>query len=143
MTEGVMRRIMSARRGAVVSGRWNQDGSAPVCEGTVERLAYSSGVKKWWRSPGRAFWALDRALGGRRRPTRLQRWAARHPVRTGLYLAVPFTLFFWMVSPEGEPDAFLFAVPGGLLVGSCIGFFVFLERLRQRRLERLGTGDGS
>ncbi|EFE68663.1 predicted protein [Streptomyces viridosporus ATCC 14672] len=31
---------------------------------------------------------------------------------------------------------------GGLLMGSCFGFFVFLERLRQRRLERLGTEDG-
>ncbi|MFE9924479.1 hypothetical protein ACFYQA_23715 [Streptomyces sp. NPDC005774] len=118
MIEDVMHRSMSARRGAAMSGRRNRDFPEPVSEGAVEQLPYSSGVKKWWRSPGSAFRALDRALGGQQRPDRLHQKVARHPVKFGLCLAVPFTLFFWTVTPEGEPDGFLVAVLGGLLMGS-------------------------
>ncbi|WP_406726754.1 hypothetical protein WJ438_21965 [Streptomyces sp. GD-15H] len=114
-----------------------------MTEGSIDQLSCPSGMAKWWRSPGDAFWALDRALGGHRRPTRAQQRVARHPVRAGLCLAVPFTLFFWMVSPEGEPTGFLFAVLGGLLMGLVYTSFIALERLRQRRLKRLGMWDGS
>ncbi|MEF9904821.1 hypothetical protein [Streptomyces sp. P9-A2] len=100
-------------------------------------------MKKRWRSLRDAYWALDRFLGGQQRPTRSQRWVARHPVKAGLCLGVPFALFFWTVTPEEEPDGFLFAVLGGLLMSSCFGLFAFVERLRQRRLRRLGIWDGS
>ncbi|MBL3668831.1 hypothetical protein JL475_23100 [Streptomyces sp. M2CJ-2] len=100
-------------------------------------------MAKRWRSLGKAFWALDRVLGGQQRPTRLHQWVARHPVGTGLCTAVPFTLFFWLTAPEGEPDSLLFTVIFGLLMGLVFGLTAVLERLRQRRLKRLGIWDGS
>lgn len=88
-------------------------------------------------------WALDRALGGQRRPTRIQKWVARHPVGTGLCLAMPFALFFLMVSSEDEPDGPVLAALGGLVMGLLFGLTAAGERLRQRRLKRLGVWDGS
>ncbi|MFE7359156.1 hypothetical protein ACFU8Q_40305 [Streptomyces sp. NPDC057543] len=100
-------------------------------------------MANWWRSPGHAFWALDRALGGQRRPTRIQKWVAQHPIGTGLCVAVPFTLFFLMLSHEEEPDDPMFAVVFGLTLGLGFALAAASERLRQRRLKRLGIWDGS
>ncbi|GAA3368231.1 hypothetical protein GCM10020367_05760 [Streptomyces sannanensis] len=68
---------------------------------------------------------------------------ARHPIGAALYAAVPFTLFFLMVSSEEEPDNPLFAVFFGLITGLVFGLTAAAERLRQRRLKRLGVWDGS
>ncbi len=92
---------------------------------------------KWWRSLATGFWALDRALGGQRRPTRFQKWAARHPIGAGLCLAVPYSLFMLLLSYE-EPGDLLLAVAFGLLSWLVFGLTAFSERLRQRRLKRLG-----
>lgn len=100
-------------------------------------------MAKQRRSLAEAFWALDRVLGGQQPPTRLQQWVARHPVGAGLCMAVPFTLFFCVTAPEGEPGSLLFAVIFGLLMGLLFGLTAVLERLRQRRLRRLGIWDGS
>ncbi|PWI09502.1 hypothetical protein DIZ27_16925 [Streptomyces sp. NWU339] len=99
-------------------------------------------MKELWRSPGNAFWALDQALGGHQRPARVHRWVARHPVLFGLCTGVPFALLFAVIGSEEESDG-LFAVVVGLLMGSVFALFAFLERLRQRRLKRLGIWDGS
>ncbi|MEV0489011.1 hypothetical protein [Streptomyces atratus] len=97
-----------------------------------------------WRRPLKdAFWALDQALGGLRRPTRIQRLVARHPIGAGLSIAVPVTLFLLMLSRDEEPDDPLFAVLFGLAMGIVFGLTAASERLRQRRLKRLGIWDGS
>jgi hypothetical protein len=103
-------------------------------------LPYPSAVANWRRSLGDALWAVDRALGGQRRPTRIQKWVARHPISAGLCLAVPFTLFFLMVSPEDEADSPLLAMLGGLIMGLLFALTAGAERLRQRRHKRLGCG---
>lgn len=100
-------------------------------------------MANWRRALADGFWALDRALGGQRRPTRFQKWAARHPIGVGLCVAVPFTLFSLSLSREEEPDDPLFAVLFGLLMGLCFGLTAVSERFRQRRLKRLGIWDGS
>lgn len=100
-------------------------------------------MANWRRLLGDAFWTLDRALGGQRRPTRIQKWVARHPIGTGLCVAVPFTLFFLMLSREEEPDDPMFAVVFGLALGLVFALTAVSERLRQRRLKRLGVWDGS
>ncbi|MGW7027109.1 hypothetical protein ACWGFX_07965 [Streptomyces xanthophaeus] len=99
-------------------------------------------MANWQRSLRDAFWAWDRALGGQRRPTRIQKWVARHPILVGLSMAVPFTLFFLMLSRE-EPDDPLFAGFAGLALGLIFGLTAVSERFRQRRLKRLGMWDGS
>ncbi|MBB0243249.1 hypothetical protein FNQ90_03760 [Streptomyces alkaliphilus] len=96
-----------------------------------------------WRSVGDVFWAWDRALGGQRRPTRIQKVVARHPIGVGLCASVPFTLLFLLLSREEEPKDPLFAVLFGLLLGLVLGLTALSERLRQRRLKRLGIWDGS
>ncbi|MFJ7779247.1 DUF6404 family protein [Streptomyces yangpuensis] len=97
----------------------------------------------WQRSLVHGFWALDRAMGGQRRPTRIQKWVARHRLGTGLCVAVPTTLLLVLLSPEEGPDDPLFAVLFGLLMGLVFGLTAASERLRQRRLKRLGIWDGS
>lgn len=111
--------------------------------GSTGRLPNSSAVANWRRSVGDVFWALDRALGGQRRPTRIQKRVARHPVGTGLCAAVSFALFLLLVSSGEGPDDLLFAVFLGLVMGLVLGLTAASERLRQRGLERLGMWDGS
>lgn len=84
--------------------------------------------------------AVDRALGGQEPPSRLQRWAARHPVRAGLWAGVPFGVFFAVIGP-GEAADGLWAALGGLVMAFCFGGFAYVERLRQRRLSRPGAGE--
>lgn len=110
---------------------------------TSDRLPYPSAVVNWRRSLADGFWTLDPVLGGQRRPTRIQKWVARHPIGTGLCAAVPITLFLLLLSREEEPDDPLFAVMFGLLLGLVFGLTAASERLRQRRLKRLGVWDGS
>ncbi|GEK01020.1 hypothetical protein NHG22_33730 [Streptomyces sp. ATE26] len=100
-------------------------------------------MANWRRSLADGFWALDRALGGQRRPTRIQKWLARPPIGTGICVAVPFTLLVLSLSRAEEPDDPLFAVVSGLLMGLVFGLTALSERLRQRRLKRLGIWDGS
>lgn len=120
----------------------NQLGPEPSI-GVPDWLSYPSGVTSWWRSLGNAFWAVDRALGGQRRPTRIQKWVARHPVGAGLCMAVPFAFFFLMVSSEDESDGPVVAALAGLVVWLLFALTAAGERLRQRRLKRLGLWDGS
>ncbi|MFE4361289.1 hypothetical protein ACFVXH_35260 [Kitasatospora sp. NPDC058184] len=96
----------------------------------------------WRRSLADGLWALDKVLGGQRRPTRFQKWAGRHPVQAGLWVAAPLTLFLWLVSGD-ETDSPLFVVIGGLATWLILGLTAASERLRQRRLKRLGIWDGS
>ncbi|WP_405816902.1 hypothetical protein OG241_19990 [Streptomyces sp. NBC_01390] len=47
------------------------------------------------------------------------------------------------LSREEEPDDPVFAVFGGLAMGLVFALTAVVERLRQRRLKRLGIWDGS
>jgi hypothetical protein len=60
-------------------------------------------------------------------------------------VAVPVALLCLMLSPDGEEEVenLLFAVLFGLLLGLVFGLTAASERLRQRRLRRLGIWDGS
>ncbi|WP_234344242.1 hypothetical protein [Streptomyces sp. NRRL F-5123] len=82
-------------------------------------------------------------MGGQRPPTRSQKWAARHPVATGLCAAVPTTLFFLALSPGTAPGDLAFAAFSGLALGLVFSLTAASERLRQRRLKRLGLWNGS
>jgi hypothetical protein len=48
-----------------------------------------------------------------------------------------------MVSPQDRADSLLFAMSGGLIMGLFFALVAGAERLRQRRLKRLGIWDGS
>jgi hypothetical protein len=100
-------------------------------------------MANWRRPPADALRTLDRALGGQRRPTRIQKWVARHPIGTGLCVAVPVTLFSLMPARGEEPHDPLFAVAFGPALGLVFALTAASERLRQRRLKRPGIWDGS
>ncbi|WP_433543817.1 hypothetical protein ACQPZG_00925 (plasmid) [Streptomyces sp. CA-294286] len=68
---------------------------------------------------------------------------ARRPVAAGLCVAVPLTLLGLAMSREGNTEDLLFAVSAGMVLGVVFGLSAALERLRQRRLKRLGVWDGS
>ncbi|WP_232838460.1 hypothetical protein [Streptomyces geranii] len=126
----------------------SRDSTTGLGQGAADQLPYPSAVANWWRTVGDAFWAVDRALGGQQRPTRFQKWVARHPVKAGLYVAAPvslsFTLFFLLLSSaEEETENLLVGVLFGLILGLIFGLTAASERLRQRRLKRLGIWDGS
>ncbi|MFE6777879.1 hypothetical protein [Streptomyces sp. NPDC057702] len=90
-----------------------------------------------------AFWSVDRALGGQRRPTRSQRWGARHPIAVGGGVAVVFALFLWTISEGAGPTDALLAVALGVVMGLFFLLVTLAERRRQRRLARLaGRGGG-
>jgi len=100
-------------------------------------------MANWRRSLADALWALDRALGGQRPPTRIQKSVARHPIGTSLFIAVPFALFFWALAGADDPGDPFAAVVGGLAIELVFGLTAYSERLRQRRLKRLGLWNGS
>ncbi|MEV8125378.1 hypothetical protein AB0P07_14950 [Streptomyces sp. NPDC085944] len=100
-------------------------------------------MANWKRSFVDAFWIWDQVLGGQRRPTRIQKWVARRPIGAGLCAGVPFTLLCLTLSREEEPDDLLFAAFAGCAMGVIFGLTAVAERLRQRRLKRLGIWDGS
>ncbi|WP_037624157.1 hypothetical protein [Streptomyces aureus] len=94
------------------------------------------------RRLGRAFWAVDRLLGGERPPTRTQKFAARHPLVLSLLTGAVWAVYF-LVLPDVQPSDYVIAPFGSLLLGGIFGFTALYERRRQRRLRRLGLWNGS
>lgn len=90
----------------------------------------------------RAFWAVDRFLGGERPPTRAQKFVARHPVLLTLLTGTAWAAYFLLL-PGVQQSDFVIAPVGGFLLGGVFGLTALHERLRQRRLRRLGLWDGS
>ncbi|MGW0964645.1 hypothetical protein [Streptomyces sp. NPDC002516] len=90
----------------------------------------------------RAFWAVDRFLGGERPPTRTQKFTARHPVVLALLTGSVWAAYFLLL-PDVQPSDYVIAPTGGLLLGGVFGLTALYERHRQRRLRRLGLWDGS
>ncbi|MFH8470717.1 hypothetical protein [Streptomyces sp. NPDC017991] len=86
----------------------------------------------------RAYWAVNRALGGQQPPTRQQMFAAKRPLViwlvTGLLVWGPIIL-----AAEGKV-----LLPLGIAAayGAMMAMFALLERRRQRRLVREGVWDG-
>ncbi|MER6080768.1 hypothetical protein [Streptomyces sp. NPDC001833] len=90
----------------------------------------------------RAFWAMDRLLGGERPPTRTQKFTARHPVVLSLLTGAVWAAYFLLL-PDVQPSDYVIAPIGGFLLGGIIGLTALHERHRQHRLRRLGLWDGS
>lgn len=93
----------------------------------------------------RLFWAVDRAMGGDRPPTRAQRYAAQHPLLVGLTAGVIATGVFAVVALTSE-TRLTDIVPvllGGALMGANFGLTARMEKARQTRLRRRGIWNGS
>ncbi|MGK5497984.1 hypothetical protein [Streptomyces sp. URMC 125] len=94
------------------------------------------------RKPARAWWAVDRILGGEQRPTRFQRFIARHPLGVGLTVGAPPAGISTALSEGSTVDTVIGVCFGGAL-GVVFGLTALSERHRQRRLLRLGRWNGS
>ncbi|MEE1837649.1 hypothetical protein [Streptomyces sp. SP17KL33] len=97
-------------------------------------------TRQVWRRCTRAFWAMDRALGGLERPSRTQQFAARRPVAVGVWTAAPAAALLGVanldsVNTVGDVMPLL---GGGVAFGLVFGLTALGERARQRRLQRLG-----
>jgi hypothetical protein len=102
---------------------------------TVRRL-----VRQAWRNCTRAFWGLDRALGGLERPTRTQQLAARRPFAVGVGTTASAAVLLGVANFDSVDtvDDVLTLGGGGLGFGLVFGLTALGERARQRRLQRLG-----
>lgn len=93
----------------------------------------------------RAFWSVDRMLGGQQSPTRSQRFSARHPLGIGVGMGMPVAIL--CVAAELEDHASLgeALITGGMgaALGIIFGLTALGERYRQRRLQRLGLWSAS
>jgi hypothetical protein len=90
----------------------------------------------------RAFWTVDRLLGGERPPTRTQKFVARHPVILSLLAGAAWAAYFLLLA-DVQPSDYVIAGIGGVLLGGIFGLTALSEGRRQRRLRRLGLWDGS
>ena len=88
----------------------------------------------------RAFWSVDRMLGGQEPPTRSQRFSARHPIGIGVCTGVPIAILGAATTLEdhGSWGDVLIAGGFGAAIGIVFGLTALGERYRQRRLQRLG-----
>ncbi|MEW2154711.1 hypothetical protein AB0950_05350 [Streptomyces sp. NPDC007189] len=89
--------------------------------------------------PARAYWAVDRALGGERPPTRSQMFAARRPLVVAVVAGL-FSSGLFLLASEGDV---LPALGMGVLLGGWFAMFARLERGRQRRLVRRGLRESA
>ncbi|MDG9704833.1 hypothetical protein [Streptomyces sp. DH37] len=94
------------------------------------------------RKLARAWWAADRILGGRQRPTRFQRFIARHPLGVGLTVGAPLAGISVALSEGSMGDAVI-GVCFGAALGTVFGLTALSERHRQRRLLRPSLRDSS
>jgi hypothetical protein len=88
----------------------------------------------------RAFWSVDRILGGQQPPTRSQRFSARHPLAIGLCTGVPVAVLSAAagLARHDSPGEILIGGGVGAALGAVFGLTALGERHRQRRLRRLG-----
>jgi hypothetical protein len=90
----------------------------------------------------RAFWAADRALGGERPLTRVERFvAARRPVRLGVVVGVCWTALFTL-PPDTQSADVVVGIVGGILLGALSGFTARYLRARQHRLQQTRLRNG-
>jgi hypothetical protein len=94
------------------------------------------------RKLARAFWAVDRALGGEQPPTWVQRFTASHPLGLALSSGAAWAAFFLLL-PDTQPSDLVIGPVGGILLGGIVGLTGRYEKSRQRRLLRQGLWDGS
>ena len=84
--------------------------------------------------------AAERVAGAGLPRTRLQKWAARHPVRFGAYIAVPVSLvgLLW----AEEPGSALVALIFGPVLGGIYSMLIVMDRaMRSRLRRRMGLHD--
>lgn len=90
----------------------------------------------------RAFWAVDRMLGGEQPLTRAEFVAARRPVRLGVVVGVCWTAFCTLLPGTQSVDVAV-GIAGGILLGALSGFTARYLRARQHRLRQVRLRNGA
>lgn len=84
--------------------------------------------------------AVERVAGAGLPRTRLQKWAARHPVRFGAYVSVPISLMGLLWAEE--PGSALVAMIFGPVLGGIYSMVIIVDRaLRSRLRRRMGLSE--
>ncbi|MFF2385590.1 hypothetical protein [Streptomyces sp. NPDC058108] len=81
--------------------------------------------------------AVERVRGVGLPRTRFQKWVSRHPVRLGVYIAVPLTVAGLLI--PGKPGTWVVVLIAGPAIGAGYSLMAVLDRsLRSRIRQRIG-----
>lgn len=78
--------------------------------------------------------AVERVAGAGLPRTRFQKWASRHPVRLGVYVAVLVTFGSLLVA--NEPGSVVVVLIAGPVLGAIYSLMVIMDRALRSRLRR-------
>jgi len=91
-------------------------------------------MRTWGQALSERYLAVERVAGAGLPRTRLQKWASRHPVRLGVYIAVPVTIG-GLVAAE-KPGSVVVALIAGPGLGAIYSLMVIMDRVLRSRIRR-------
>ncbi|MFG2481098.1 hypothetical protein [Streptomyces fagopyri] len=91
-------------------------------------------MRTWGQTLMERYLAIERVVGAGLPRTRIQKWASLHPIRLGVYIAVPVTIAGLLV--PGKPGSWVVVLIGGPVMGALYSLMVILDRAFQSRIRR-------
>lgn len=92
------------------------------------------GMRTWREALTERYLAVERVAGAGHPRTRLQKWASRHPVRLGVYIAAPVTIGGLLIAEN--PGSVMVALIAGPVSGAFYALTVITDQLLRSRLRR-------
>lgn len=100
----------------------------------VVRLRSMCRMRTWGQTLTERYLAVERVAGAGRPRTRLQKWVSRHPVRLGVYIAVPMTIGGLLVAEK--PGSVVVVLIAGPVFGAIYSLMAIMDRVLRSRIRR-------
>lgn len=91
-------------------------------------------MRTWGQTLMERYLAVERVAGAGRPRTRLQKWVSRHPVRLGVYIAVPVTIGGLLVAEK--PGSVVVVLIAGPVFGAIYSLMAIMDRVLRSRIRR-------
>lgn len=91
-------------------------------------------MRTWGQTLTKIYLAVERIAGAGLPRTRLQKWVSRHPVRLGVYIAVPVTIGGLLVAEE--PGSVVVVLIAGPVFGAIYSLMAIMDRVLRSRIRR-------